>query len=237
MGRASYRNGYRPGKVKTAGGRVDGSAPRFATRPSSLLLPCARRHPSGHRNSSVEFYERGLCTQDIEDAATDERGRGLPSRTVVNEITENLWAAYDDFRKRDLSERPGVYLFDRASARGGARHLVDPRGWRQSAARADGGRRGRAGVLRDLRAIDLSDPLLAISDRARHHRAIEGCFRRSVRQPRLVHVWRSRSERAFYSIDDLHNAVKRYIDAYNTDCRPFVRTTSATAIFEKRPDP
>src|SRR5580704_12394352 len=38
---------------------------------------------------------------------------------------------------------------------------------------------------------------------------------------------------AFTSVGDLQNAIDRYIDAHNTDCRPFVWTTSAKAIFEK----
>src|ERR1700733_3570609 len=38
---------------------------------------------------------------------------------------------------------------------------------------------------------------------------------------------------AFYSVDDLQNAIKRYIDAHNSDCRPFTWTTSAKTIFEK----
>ena len=38
---------------------------------------------------------------------------------------------------------------------------------------------------------------------------------------------------AFHSVDDLQNAIKRYIDAHNSDCRPFTWTTSAKTIFEK----
>ena len=38
---------------------------------------------------------------------------------------------------------------------------------------------------------------------------------------------------AFHSIDDLQNAITRYIDSHNSDCRPFAWTTSAKAIFEK----
>ena len=38
---------------------------------------------------------------------------------------------------------------------------------------------------------------------------------------------------AFHSVDDLQNAVKRYIDAHNCDCRPFAWATSPKAIFEK----
>ncbi len=38
---------------------------------------------------------------------------------------------------------------------------------------------------------------------------------------------------AFHSVDDLQNAITRYINAHNSDCRPFTWTTSAKAIFEK----
>src|SRR4029077_14227184 len=38
---------------------------------------------------------------------------------------------------------------------------------------------------------------------------------------------------AFHSLDDLQNAITRYINAHNSDCRPFTWTTSAKAIFEK----
>src|SRR5271156_5381328 len=37
---------------------------------------------------------------------------------------------------------------------------------------------------------------------------------------------------AFHSVDDLQNAITRYINAHNGDCRPFT-WTSAKAIFEK----
>ena len=38
---------------------------------------------------------------------------------------------------------------------------------------------------------------------------------------------------AFHSVDHLQNAIARYINSHNSDCRPFVWTTSAKAIFEK----
>ena len=37
----------------------------------------------------------------------------------------------------------------------------------------------------------------------------------------------------FTSVGDLQNAIDRYIDAHSNDCRPFVWTTAAKAIFEK----
>ncbi len=57
---------------------------------------------------AVELNARGLSTRDIEDAITDETGRRLLSRAAVSEITERLWAEYEDFCKRDLSEHAVV---------------------------------------------------------------------------------------------------------------------------------
>jgi putative transposase len=60
---------------------------------------------------AVELYARGLSTRDIEDAFTDESGRRLLSRAAASEITERLWAEYEAFIKRDLSEYRIVYLY------------------------------------------------------------------------------------------------------------------------------
>ncbi len=72
-----------------------------------------RRHEStgALEDLAVELYARGLSTRDIEDAFTDEAGRRLLSRAVVSEITERLWAEYEAFTTRDLSEHRVVYLF------------------------------------------------------------------------------------------------------------------------------
>ena len=109
-----YRNGYRTGKVKTAEGAVEYAAPqvRDTSEPfiSSVRAALAGRTRELER-LAVELYARGLSTRDIEDAFTDETGRRLLSRAAVSEITERLWAEYEDFCKRDLSEHAVVYLF------------------------------------------------------------------------------------------------------------------------------
>ncbi|MFZ0603248.1 MAG: transposase, partial [Roseiarcus sp.] len=51
---------------------------------------------------AVELYAQCLSTRDTEDTFTDETGRRLLSRAAVSEITEKLWAEYEDFCKRDL---------------------------------------------------------------------------------------------------------------------------------------
>jgi transposase-like protein len=53
---------------------------------------------------AVEMYARGLSVRDIEAAFSDDSGRTLLTRTAVSEITERLWADYEAFATRDLSE-------------------------------------------------------------------------------------------------------------------------------------
>ena len=60
---------------------------------------------------AVELYARGLSTRGIEDAFTDESGRRLLSRAAVSEITERLWAEYEDFIAPRSSEYRIVYLY------------------------------------------------------------------------------------------------------------------------------
>ena len=67
--------------------------------------------PQALEDLAVELYARGLSTRAIEDAFTDETGRRLLSRAAVSEITEKLWAEYEGFSKRDLSEHAITYLY------------------------------------------------------------------------------------------------------------------------------
>src|SRR6201993_2547291 len=100
--------------MKTGGGAVDYSAPQVRDTPEPFVSG-VRAALSGRKRElerlAVELYARGLSTRDIEDAFTDETGRRLLSRAAVSEITEKLWAEYEDFCKRDLSEHAIVYLF------------------------------------------------------------------------------------------------------------------------------
>jgi putative transposase len=112
--RAGYRNGYRTGKVKTAEGAVEYAAPQVRETPEPFVSG-VRSALSGRAQAledlAVELYARGLSTRDIEDAFTDERSRRLLSRAPVSEINERLWAEYEAFSKRDLSEHAIAYLY------------------------------------------------------------------------------------------------------------------------------
>ena len=66
--KAGYRNGYRPGKVKTAEGAVDYSAPQVRDTPEPFVSS-VRAALSGRTRElerlAVELYARGLSTRDI----------------------------------------------------------------------------------------------------------------------------------------------------------------------------
>jgi transposase-like protein len=57
------------------------------------------------------MYARGLSTRDIEEAFRDDKGQALLSRTAVSEVTERLWAEYEAFCAKDLSEFEVLYPF------------------------------------------------------------------------------------------------------------------------------
>ena len=206
--KAGYRNGYRRGKMKTAEGAVEYSAPQVRETPepfvSSVRAALAGRTQELER-LAVELYARGLSTRDVEDAFTDENGRRLLSRAAVSEITERLWTEYEAFSKRDLSEHAIVYLFV-----DGIAERLRPGQRREAVLAAWGiGEDGRKVLLalmagskedvetvraffQDLRARGLGDPLLVVSDGAPGIiRAIEECFPRSARQRCLAHRMRN----------------------------------------------
>jgi hypothetical protein len=84
--------------------------------------------------------------RDIEAAFTDETGRTLLTRTAVSEITERLWADYEAFATRELSEHPVIYLFVDGAAerlRPGPRPTPEKRPMVSGAKPAIGARPGR----------------------------------------------------------------------------------------------
>ena len=76
---SGYRNGYRTGRMKTAEGMVEFSAPQVRDTPEPFVS-AIRQNLAGRTEAledlAVELYARGLSTRDIEDAFTDEAGGG-----------------------------------------------------------------------------------------------------------------------------------------------------------------
>jgi len=183
---AGYRNGYRRGRVASAEGAIEYSAPQIAAL-------------------AVEMYARGLSTRDIEAVFADANGRSLLSRTAVSEITERLWAEYEAFASRDLSEFAVTYLFVDGIAE--RLHLGQPReavlaawgilsdGKKALLHLAPGTKEDTASCrefFHDLRRRGLPDALLVASDGAPGMiRAIEECLPRSIRQRCLAHKMRN----------------------------------------------
>ena len=90
------------------------STPQVAGR-DEPFRSAIREHLKGHTQAledlAIEMLARGLSVRDIEDAFKDESGRLLLSRTAVSELGERLWADYQAFAGRDLSEYEIAYLF------------------------------------------------------------------------------------------------------------------------------
>ncbi len=109
-----YRNGVRPGRLKTAEGATEYSAPQIAGRDEPFRSEI-RDHLKGRTQAledlAIELLARGLSVRDIAEAFKDETGRLLLSKTAVSELGERLWADYQEFVQRDLSEYDIAYLF------------------------------------------------------------------------------------------------------------------------------
>ena len=203
-----YRNGVREGRLKTAEGAIAYSAPQVAGSAIPFRSQL-RQHLKGHsealENLAIEMLARGLSVRDIEDAFKDETGRLLLSKTAVSELGERLWADYQDFATRDLSEYDIAYLFIDGIAeriRPGQRREPVLAAWGFA---TDGkkillslmaGSKEDAETVsaffQDMRARGLGDPLLVVSDGAPGIiKAIETCFPRSARQRCLAHRMRN----------------------------------------------
>lgn len=205
---AGYRNGYRTGRVKSAEGAIEYSAPQIADRPEpfrSRIREVVGGRTEALEALAVEMYARGLSVRDIEALFTDGSGGSLLSRTAVSEITERLWAQYEGFASRDLAEFELLYLFVDGIAE--RLHLGQPReavltawgiladGSKALLHLAPGSKEDTASCkqfFQDLRRRGLPDPLLVVSDGAPGIiRAIEECFPRSARQRCLAHKARN----------------------------------------------
>ena len=196
----AYRNGSRTGRLKTAEGFIEFAAPQIAGRDEPFRSEI-RDHLKGRTQAledlSVELLARGLSV--IEDAFKDESGRLLLSRTAVSEIGERLWADYQEFASRDLSEYDIAYLFVDGIAeriRPGQRRepVLAAWGFTSSGAKVllhlmAGSKEDAETVsafFQDMRARGLGDPLLVVGAPG-IIKAIETCFPRSERQRCLAH--------------------------------------------------
>ncbi len=110
-----YRNGYEPGRIRSAEGEVRVQVPqvRASVEPyRSTLMEFLRGNSAVLEELVVQMYTRGLSTRDIEEALRDPyTGKTLLSKSAASDLTDRLWEDYLAFCQRDLSAFPVEYLF------------------------------------------------------------------------------------------------------------------------------
>src|SRR6201981_5682 len=203
-----YRNGYRMGRLKTAEGAMEYSAPQIAGRDEpfrSAIREHLKGHTQGLEDLAIEMLARGLSVRDIEDAFRDENGRLLLSKAAVSQLGERLWEEYQAFAQRDLSEYEITYLFVDGIAerlRPGAKAQPVLAAWgftiegRRVLLHMMAGSKEDAETVtaffEDMKKRGLNDPLLVTSDGAPGIiKAIEICFPRAASQRSLPHRMRN----------------------------------------------
>lgn len=203
-----YRNGYRTGKLASAEGRIEYSAPQVADRSEpfdSKIRPTLSGRTERLEALATEMYARGLSVRDVEDAFRDAGGQAMLSRSSVSRITEVLWAEYEAFATRNLSVYAIAYLFlDGVAERlspGGRRDAVlcawgiDLQGKKHLLSLSPGTKEDTdscKAFIQDMKRRGLGDPLLVATDGAAGLiRSVEECFPRSARQRCLAHKKRN----------------------------------------------
>jgi len=109
-----WRNGYEPGKVKTADGILEIDLPQLRATEEPYHSRLARMFREGSDvlgKMVTEMYVRGLSTRDVENMFIQTLGERLLSRSSVSRITRRLQQDFDTWKKRDLSGLNVLYLF------------------------------------------------------------------------------------------------------------------------------
>jgi len=202
------RNGTRQGTLKTAEGRVRFGVPQVRDVDAAELVAlrnALKGRTEALEDLAVEMYARGCSTRDIEEIFRGGDGRLLLSRTAVSELTEALWAEYEEFATRDLSEISPLYLFLDGLAerlRPGAKREAVLTAWaitwdgqKVLIALSPGTKESTdccREFLQDLRRRGLPDPVEVTTDGAPGLiRAVEEVFSVSLRQRCLAHKIRN----------------------------------------------
>jgi len=204
-----WRNGYEPGKVKTADGLFEVALPqlRATEEPYHSRLAQVFREGSDVLGKMVtEMYVRGLSTRDVENMFIETLGQRLLSKSNVSRITHRLQQDFDTWRKRDLSEFRILYLFLDAvylPLRQGTREKegvlcaygILENGKKVLLHLALGSRESYDAwlcFLHDMMARGLKEPLLVTSDKHKGlKKAVRELFPHAFKQPCLAHKMRN----------------------------------------------
>ena len=236
-----YRNGYEPGRIRTAEGEVRVQVPQVRDAPAtyrSRLMVFLRGNSDVLERLAVEMYARGLSTRDIEDALEEATGDRLLSRTAVSQITEVLWDEYEAFAERDLSGFEVEYLFldavyESLRQQGGGKEgilsawAICADGRKVMLHLALGNKESYPNwleFLRDMVKRGLQTPVLVTTDGAPGLiRAVEEVFPDSLRQRCLAHKTRNVTDKVPDRVRaEVKNAVRAAYYAPNREVADMV---------------
>jgi len=204
-----WRNGYEPGKVKTADGLLEVALPQLRATEEPYHSRLARMFREGSDalgKMVTEMYVRGLSTRDVENMFIQTLGQRLLSRSSVSRITRRLQQDFDAWRKRDLSGFRILYLFLDAvylPLRQGTREKegvlcaygILENGKKVLLHLALGSRESYDAwlcFLHDMTARGLKEPLLVTSDKHKGlKKAVREVFPHAFKQPCLAHKMRN----------------------------------------------
>ena len=231
-----YRNGYEPGRIRTAEGEIVVQVPQVREAPEtyrSRLMVFLRGNSDVLERLAVEMYARGLSTRDIEDALEEATGDRLLSRTAVSQITEVLWDEYEAFAERDLSGFEVEYLFldavyESLRQQGGGKEgvmcawAICADGRKVMLHLALGNKESYANwleFLRDMVRRGLQEPVQTTTDGSPGlMRAVEEMFPNSLRQRCLAHKTRNVTDKVPDSVRaEMKNAVRAAYYAPNRE--------------------
>ena len=236
-----YRNGYEPGRIRTAEGEIRVQVPQVRDAPAtyrSRLMVFLRGNSDVLERLAVEMYARGLSTRDIEDALEEATGDRLLSRTAVSQITEVLWDEYEAFAERDLSGFEVEYLFldavyESLRQQGGGKEgilsawAICADGRKVMLHLALGNKESYPNwleFLRDMVKRGLQTPVLVTTDGAPGLiRAVEEVFPDSLRQRCLAHKTRNVTDKVPDRVRaEVKNAVRAAYYAPNREVADMV---------------
>jgi len=207
--RRGWRNGYEPGKVKTADGLLEVAMPQLRATEEPYHSRLARMFRGGSDvlgKMVTEMYVRGLSTRDIENMFIETLGQPLLSRSSVSRITRRLQKDFDTWRNRDLSALRILYLFLDAiylPLRQGVKEKegvlcaygILENGKKVLLHLALGSRESYdswLGFIHDMTARGLEEPLMVTSDKHKGlKKAVREVFPHAFKQPCLAHKMRN----------------------------------------------
>jgi putative transposase len=231
-----YRNGYVPGRIRTAEGEIVVQVPQVRDAPEtyrSRLMTFLRGNSDVLERLAVEMYARGLSTRDIEAALEEATGDRLLSRTAVSQVTEVLWDEFEAFSERDLSGFEVEYLFldavyESLRQQGGGKEgilsawAICADGRKVMLHLALGNKESYPNwleFLRDMVRRGLQTPVLITTDGAPGLiRAVKEVFPNSLRQRCLAHKTRNVTDKVPDSVRaEVKNAVRAAYYAPNRE--------------------